>query len=301
MERYKVWRGCSLFTHLFYYTRLGNKVALYFTLFTLFHTFYFISHFSTFPLSCFRSSLWRCRGRMVFERGGSSNRSGKPFIPRLVKRQFSHCSSSMTFYSVCSLPPSSAVASRLSPLLLFFSPLVSPSVTEILWWLYFVILVSFSILDPPSTHGGQSCFETWWFFAFLSNSGCWCLQQSPNCFLPRPVVSWVCPAWPCTCQGSQVKINTLGVNLVCLPLELWMLMSSTVLKLSSLQARSVLSSSSSADDDLALVRGHRGEDLLGHAGATASVLQLNSHSNKCMLSPKNYQQAWFFVWYSKAL
>ena len=146
---------------------------------------------------------------MVFDRGGS-NRSRKPFIPRLVKRQFSHCSSSMTFYSVCSLPPSSAVASRLAPLLLFFSPLVSPSVTEILWWLYFVILVSFSILDPPSTHGGQSCFETWWFFAFLSNSGCWCLQQSPNCFLPMLVVSWVCPAWPCTCQGSQVKINTLG-------------------------------------------------------------------------------------------
>ena len=136
------WRGCSLFTHLFYYTRLGNKVALYFTLFTLFHTFYFTSHFSTFPLSCFRCSLWRCRGRMVFDRG-DSNRSGKPFIPRLVKRQFSHCSSSMTFYSVCSLPPSSAVASRLSPLLLIFSPLVSPSVTEILWWLYFVILVRF--------------------------------------------------------------------------------------------------------------------------------------------------------------
>ena len=63
-------------------------------------------------------------------------------------------------------------------------------------------------------------------------------------------------------------------------------MSLTVLKLSSPQARSVLSLSSSADDDLALVRGHRGEDLLGHAGATASVLQLNSHSNKCMLSPK---------------
>ena len=163
VRRQFIWRGCSLFTHLFYYTRLGNKVALYFTLFTLFHTFYFISHFSTFPHSCFRCSLWRCRGRMVFDRG-DSNRSGKPFIPHLVKRQFSHCSGSMAFYSFCSLPPSSAVASRLSPLLFFFSPLVSPSVTEILWWLYFVILVSFSILDPPSTHGGQSCFETWWFF-----------------------------------------------------------------------------------------------------------------------------------------
>lgn len=121
----------------------------------------------------------------------------------------------------------------------------------------------------------------------------WMLMSSavPKLFSPQASSVLSLSSMALHLSGVTGEDQHIGVNLVCLPLELWMLMSSTVLKLSSPQARSVLSLSSSADDDLALVRGHRGEDLLGHAGATASVLQLNSHSNKCMLSPKNYQQA----------